>query len=117
MTMKQVHEGGLEDPGQQCDRNRSADNRDRKRPLSLRPYAGRERGRKQTQTILERRHHYGAKTAVRAHDNRIDKRVTFVPERADVEVEQDAIHDRDRENRDEAHCGGNTERGACHGES
>ena len=54
----------LEYWGQQSERDRSADNRDCQRALSLRAYASGQRGGKEAQPIDQRGHHHGSKAAI-----------------------------------------------------
>lgn len=47
-------------------------------------------------------HHAGAQTPVRTHHDRFQKRMSLVPEFANVETQQDAVHGGDAEDRNEA---------------
>lgn len=106
---QQIYQCGLEYSGQQNDRDRSSDNHDCQRPLSLSAYASGQRGGKEAQPIDQGGHHHGPKAAIGAHDDRVHGRMSLLPEFVDVEIEQDGVHDRDREDRDETHRGGDAE--------
>src|SRR5262249_12694613 len=117
ITMTEIDERRLQNPGQQHDRKRPADDDDRQRPLRLRADPCGNGGRQQPERVNQIGHHGGAQAPIGPHDDGFDERMAFIPELPDVKAEQDAVHDSDAENRDEPYRRGNAERGSGQVES
>src|SRR5215469_219872 len=103
--MAQVDKHRLQDARQHHDCERAADYDNRQRALGLRPDPGGDCRRKQAQGVDQIGHHGSPQPTIGSQDDRLLEGMALLPQLADVETQQDAVHRRDAENRDEASGG------------